>query len=42
MFVTKLDGPAKGGESLSAVSTADSLIVFLCTRENFEEDFKPF
>jgi signal recognition particle subunit SRP54 len=41
VIVTKLDGHAKGGGSLSAVSATDSPIVFLGTGEHFE-DLEPF
>lgn len=43
MIVTKLDGHAKGGGSLSAVSATESPIIFLGTGEHFEdlEQFNP-
>lgn len=37
VIVTKLDGHAKGGGSLSAVSATESPIVFLGTGEHFED-----
>ena len=37
MIVTKLDGHAKGGGSLSAVAATESPIVFLGTGEHFED-----
>lgn len=41
--MTKLDGHAKGGGSLSAVSATESPIIFLGTGEHFEdlEAFNP-
>lgn len=39
--MTKLDGNAKGGGSLSAVAATESPIIFLGTGEHFE-DFEPF
>jgi len=41
VIVTKLDGHAKGGGSLSAVAATDSPIAFIGTGEHFE-DFEPF
>jgi signal recognition particle subunit SRP54 len=41
VIVTKLDGHAKGGGSLSAISATESPIVFLGTGEHFE-DLEPF
>jgi signal recognition particle subunit SRP54 len=41
VIVTKLDGHAKGGGALSAVSATQSPIVFLGTGEHFE-DLEPF
>lgn len=41
VIITKLDGHAKGGGSLSAVSATESPIVFLGTGEHFE-DLEPF
>lgn len=41
VIVTKLDGHAKGGGSLSAVAATESPIVFLGTGEHFE-DLEPF
>ena len=37
VIVTKLDGHAKGGGSLSAVAATESPIVFLGTGEHFED-----
>jgi signal recognition particle subunit SRP54 len=37
VIITKLDGHAKGGGSLSAVSATESPIVFLGTGEHFED-----
>ena len=37
VIITKLDGHAKGGGSLSAVAATQSPIVFLGTGEHFEE-----
>jgi len=39
--VTKLDGHAKGGGSLSAVAATSCPIVFIGTGEHFD-DFEPF
>ncbi len=39
--MTKLDGHAKGGGALSAISATESPIVFLGTGEHFE-DLEPF
>lgn len=41
VIITKLDGHAKGGGSLSAVAATESPIVFLGTGEHFE-DLEPF
>mmetsp|Transcript_13700 Transcript_13700/g.9697 ORF Transcript_13700/g.9697 Transcript_13700/m.9697 type:complete len:96 (-) Transcript_13700:791-1078(-) len=41
VIVTKLDGHAKGGGSLSAVAATNSPIAFIGTGEHFE-DFEPF
>jgi signal recognition particle subunit SRP54 len=41
VIITKLDGHAKGGGSLSAVAATQSPIVFLGTGEHFE-DFESF
>lgn len=43
VIITKLDGHAKGGGSLSAVSATESPIIFLGTGEHFEdlEAFEP-
>lgn len=37
VIITKLDGHAKGGGSLSAVAATESPIVFLGTGEHFED-----
>eukprot|EP00435_Cladocopium_sp_Y103_P075318 s182_g56.t1 len=41
VIITKLDGHAKGGGALSAVSATNSPIIFLGTGEHFDE-FQPF
>jgi len=41
VIVTKLDGHAKGGGALSAVSATESPIIFIGTGEHFDE-FEPF
>ena len=43
VIITKLDGHAKGGGSLSAVAATESPIIFLGTGEHFEdlESFDP-
>jgi signal recognition particle subunit SRP54 len=43
VIITKLDGHAKGGGALSAVSATESPIIFLGTGEHFEdlESFDP-
>jgi signal recognition particle subunit SRP54 len=41
VIVTKLDGHAKGGGSLSAVAATSCPIVFIGTGEHFD-DFEPF
>ena len=43
VIITKLDGQAKGGGALSAVSATESPIIFLGTGEHFEdlESFDP-
>ena len=41
VIITKLDGHAKGGGSLSAVAATESPIIFLGTGEHFE-DFESF
>lgn len=37
VIITKLDGHAKGGGALSAVSATESPIIFLGTGEHFED-----
>jgi signal recognition particle subunit SRP54 len=37
VIITKLDGHAKGGGSLSAVAATESPIIFLGTGEHFED-----
>ena len=41
VIITKLDGHAKGGGSLSAVAATESPIIFIGTGEHFDE-FEPF
>lgn len=41
VIITKLDGHAKGGGALSAVSATESPIIFIGTGEHFD-DFEPF
>ncbi|UKK00639.2 signal recognition particle protein 2 [Theileria orientalis] len=41
VIITKLDGHAKGGGALSAVSATNSPIIFIGTGEHFD-DFEPF
>jgi len=41
VIITKLDGHAKGGGALSAVTATESPIIFIGTGEHFE-DFEPF
>jgi len=41
VIITKLDGHAKGGGSLSAVAATESPIIFIGTGEHFQ-DFEKF
>jgi signal recognition particle subunit SRP54 len=41
VIITKLDGHAKGGGALSAVSATESPVIFIGTGEHFD-DFETF